>query len=146
MTDDVALLDQIASTNEGALAIVKRDGYPQLSNIFYAWDPVERIARISTKADRVKAKVLRRDPHAALYVPGPHFFAWVVAEGDAELSEVTTTPGDATAQELLQIYEMLGETSDRDALFAKMIEEQRLVIRLGVRRVYGMAMAANPRD
>jgi PPOX class probable F420-dependent enzyme len=145
MAQDQALLDLIAANNEAALAIVKSDGYPQLSNIYYLWDAAEQIARISTTEDRVKARVLRRDPHAALYVPGPHFFAWAVAEGDAELSEVTTTPGDATALELLPIYEMIGEASDTDAIFARMIEERRLTIRLQVKRVYGMALPANPR-
>jgi PPOX class probable F420-dependent enzyme len=145
MAQDQALLDLIAANNEGALAVVKRDGYPQLSNIYYVWDPVERIARISTTEDRVKARVLRRDPHAALYVRGPHFFAWAVAEGDVELSDVTTTPGDATARELLPIYAMLGETADEDATFARMIEERRLAIRLRVRRVYGMVLPADPR-
>jgi hypothetical protein len=89
--------------------------------------------------------VLRRDPHAALYVRGPHFFAWAVAEGDAELSGVTTAPGDATAQELLPLYEMLGQGSDPDAVFAQMVEERRLAVRLHVKRVYGMVMPASPR-
>ena len=145
MAHDEALLDLIAGTNEAALAIVKSDGYPHLSNVYYLWDPAERTALISTKADRVKGRVLRRDPRAALYVRGAHFFAWAVGEGDAELSDVTTSPGDATAQELLPIYEMLGETGDLDALFARMIEEQRLAIRLRVKRVYGMALPADPR-
>jgi PPOX class probable F420-dependent enzyme len=145
MADEQPLLDLIAGTNEAALAIVKSDGYPQLSNIYYLWDPAERTALISTTADRVKARVLRRDPRAALYVRGPHFFAWAVGEGDAELSDVTTTPGDATAQELLPLYEMLGQGADRDAIFATMVEERRLAVRLRVRRVYGMALPANPR-
>src|SRR3954451_6955779 len=132
MADEQPLLDLIAGTNEAALAIVKSDGYPHLSNVYYLWDPTERTALISTTADRVKGRVLRRNPRAALYVRGPHFFAWAVGEGDAELSDVTTSPGDATAQELLPIYDMLGEASDRDAVFARMIEERRLVIRLRV--------------
>jgi PPOX class probable F420-dependent enzyme len=145
MAQDDALLELIAANNEAALAVVKSDGYPHLSNIYYLWDPVERIARISTTEDRVKARVLRRDPHAALYVRGPHFFAWAVAEGDAELSDVTTTPGDATARELLPIYEMLDPAMDPDATFAQMIEERRLAIRLHVKRIYGVALPANPR-
>jgi PPOX class probable F420-dependent enzyme len=139
MDRDEALYDLIASSKEAALAIVKSDGYPQLSNIYYLWDPAERVARISTTADRVKGRVLRRNPHAALYVPGPHFYAWAVAEGDAELSDVTTTPGDEVAQEMLPIYEMIGRADDHEALFGQMIEERRLVIRLRVKRVYGMA-------
>jgi PPOX class probable F420-dependent enzyme len=138
VADEQALLDLIAANKEAALAIVKSDGYPQLSNVYYLWDPAERIARISTTADRVKGRVLRRDPHAALYVPGDNFYSWAVAEGDAELSDVTTSPGDAAAQETLPIYEMIGLADDRDAVFAQMIEQQRLVIRLRVKRVYGM--------
>jgi PPOX class probable F420-dependent enzyme len=145
VVQDEALLDLIAANNEGALAVVKGDGYPQLSNIYYIWDPVKRIARISTTEDRVKARVLRRDPHAALYVRGPHFFAWAVAEGDAEISDVTRTPGDATARELLPIYELLDPGLDEDATFARMIEERRLTIRLHVKRVYGVALPADPR-
>ena len=144
MSQEQALLDLIAANNEAALAIVKRDGYPQLSNIYYVWDAEERIARISTTEDRVKARVLRRDPHAALYVRGPHFYAWAVAEGDAEISDVSTTPGDATARELLPIYEMLGGASDQDATFARMVEERRVAIRLRVKRVYGMVLPADP--
>jgi PPOX class probable F420-dependent enzyme len=139
MSRDEALYDLIASSKEAALAVVKSDGYPQLSNIYYLWDPAERVARVSTTADRVKARALARNPRAALYVPGPHFFAWAVAEGDAELSDVTTTPGDDVAQEMLPIYEMIGQADDADATFAKMVEERRLVIRLRVKRVYGMA-------
>jgi PPOX class probable F420-dependent enzyme len=139
MSRDEALYDLIASRKEAALAVVKNDGYPQLSNIYYLWDPAERVARISTTNDRVKARALRHNPHAALYVPGPHFFAWAVAEGDAELSDVTTTPGDEVAREMLPIYEMIGQADDPDATFAKMVEERRLVIRLRVKRVYGMA-------
>jgi PPOX class probable F420-dependent enzyme len=136
---DQALFDLIAANREAALAIVKSDGYPHLSNVFYIWDAAERVARISTKADRVKARVLRRDPRAALYVPGDNFYSWVVAEGDVELSDVTTSPGDAPAQESLPIYEAIGRADDRDALFRQMVEEGRLVIRLRVKRVYGMA-------
>jgi PPOX class probable F420-dependent enzyme len=139
VADEQALLDLIAANNEAALAIVKSDGYPQLSNVYYLWDPVERIARISTQADRVKARVLSRDPHAALYVPGDNFYSWAAAEGDVELSEVSTTPGDEPAQETLPIYEMIGRADDRDAVFAQMVEQQRLVIRLRVKRVYGLA-------
>jgi PPOX class probable F420-dependent enzyme len=139
VADEQALLDLIAANNEAALAIVKSDGYPQLSNVYYLWDPAERIARISTQADRVKARVLRRDPHAALYVPGDNFYSWAVAEGDVELSEVSTSPGDDPAQETLPIYEMIGRADDRDAVFAQMVEQQRLVIRLRVTRVYGIA-------
>jgi PPOX class probable F420-dependent enzyme len=136
--------DIIAGTNKGVLATVKRDGHPQLSNIYYLWDPEERIARISTMAPRLKARVLAHNPAAALYVPGPHFYAWAVGEGDAELSPVTTEPGDDVARELLTIYEMFMGSVDEAELFPRLVEEQRLVIRLRVKRIYGMALERDP--
>jgi PPOX class probable F420-dependent enzyme len=137
-------MDIINSTSKGVLATVKSDGHPQLSNIFYLWDADERVARITTTADRVKARVLTRHPAAALYVAGAHFYQWAVAEGDAEVSPVTTEPGDAVAQELLPLYETFMGEQDRDALYQRLIEERRLVIRLHVKRVYGMALEQDP--
>jgi PPOX class probable F420-dependent enzyme len=137
-------IDIISGTSKGVLATVKSDGHPQLSNIFYLWDPDERIARITTTADRVKARVLTRHPGAALYAAGAHFYQWAVAEGDAEVSPVTTEPGDAVAQELLPLYETFMGGQDRDALYQRLIEERRLVIRLHVKRVYGMALEQDP--
>jgi PPOX class probable F420-dependent enzyme len=139
MADEQALLDLIARSKEGVLAVVKSDGYPQLSNIYYLWDPAERVARISTTADRVKGRVLRRNPHAALHVAGSNFFEWAVAEGDAELSDVSTTPGDEVAQELLPLYESFAPRDDMDAFYAEMVEQKRLVVRLRAKRVYGLA-------
>jgi PPOX class probable F420-dependent enzyme len=144
MADEAALLELIAANKEGVLAVVKNDGYPHLSNIWYVWDPVEGVARISTTAERVKARVLRRDPHAALHVSGPHFFSWAVAEGNAELSDVTTTPGDATGLELLPVYEAFNGPHDREALFERLVAERRLVIRLHVKRVYGLTLDKPP--
>jgi PPOX class probable F420-dependent enzyme len=131
--------DIIASSSQGVLATVKRDGHPQLSNIYYVWDAEARIARITTMATRLKARVLARNPAAALYVAGSHFYAWAVAEGDAELSPVTTEPGDEVSRELLPIYEAFMGPQDEAELFPRLVEEQRLVIRLRVTRIYGMA-------
>ncbi|MEA2413131.1 MAG: hypothetical protein QOC77_3692 [Thermoleophilaceae bacterium] len=133
----------IAGTTKGVLATVKRDGHPHLSNIYYVWDAAARVARISTMAPRLKARVLARNPAAALYVAGPHFYAWAVGEGDAELSPVTTEPGDEVARELLPIYETFMGPQDEDELFKRLVEEQRLVIRLHVKRIYGMALEAD---
>jgi PPOX class probable F420-dependent enzyme len=137
-------IDIVAGSTRGVLATVKQDGHPQLSHIYYLWDPDEQIARITTTADRVKARVLRRNPAAALYVSGSHFYAWAVAEGDAEVSDVTTQPGDAIAQELLPLYETFMGAKADDALFRRLIDERRLVIRLRVTRVYGMALETDP--
>jgi hypothetical protein len=115
-----------------------------MSNIYYQWDPDERVARISTTADRLKARILAQRPGAALYVSGSHFFSWAVAEGDAELSDVTTTPGDAAARELLPLYMAYEPERDEAELFERLVAERRLVIRLRVKRVYGLALESEP--
>ena len=144
MADERELLEIIAGNSRGILAAVRREGYPHLTNVLYVWDAQERIARVSTTADRVKGRILQRDPPAALHVSGPHFWSYAVAECDAETSDVATTPGDAASRELLQVHSAFSAGVDEDALFRRLIEERRLVVRLRVRRLYGVAMASPP--
>ena len=65
MAAEQQLLELIAARREGILAAITRNGYPHLTNVLYLWDTDERTARVSTTADRVKRRVLTRDPHAA---------------------------------------------------------------------------------
>src|SRR4029077_3143008 len=132
------LLELIGARSEGILAGVTSQGYPHLTNIWYVWDPGRHIARVSTTADRVKGRIFGRDPHAALHVPGDHFFSYAVAECDAELSDVATRPGDDASRELLEVHSAFYDNSrDEDEFYAQMVEARRLVVRLHVRRVYG---------
>ena len=145
MADERGLLDLIGAGREGILAGVTRQGYPHLTNIWYVWDPGRRIARVSTTADRLKGRILRRDPRAALHVSGDHFFSYAVAECDAELSDVATRPGDAASRELLQVHSAFYDNLDEDEFYARMVEARRLVVRLHVRRVYGVLRDRPPR-
>lgn len=138
MADEQALLELIADRREGILAAVTRAGYPHLTNVLYVWDPVERTARVSTTADRVKGRILRRDNHAALHVAGPHFWSYAVAECDAQTSDVATTPGDDACRELFQVHSALLGGQDEEAFYRQMVEAGRLVVRLRVRRLYGV--------
>lgn len=145
MSDEQQLLDLIASNTQGILAGVTRAGYPHLTNVLYVWDAAERTARVSTTADRVKGRILRRDPRAALHVSGAHFWAYAVAECDADVSEVATTPGDEACRELLEVHSAFySEIEDEPAFFAQMIEARRLVVRLRVRRLYGVLLDKPP--
>jgi PPOX class probable F420-dependent enzyme len=145
MTDEQHLLHLIASNSRGILAGVTRAGYPHLTNVLYVWDAAERTARVSTTADRVKGRILRRDPHAALHVSGSHFWSFAVAECDADVSEVAATPGDETCRELLGIHSAFsGEVVDEPAFFAQMVDARRLVVRLRVRRLYGLLLDKPP--
>jgi PPOX class probable F420-dependent enzyme len=144
MADEQKLLEVIAARREGILAAVNRNGYPHLTNVLYVWDREQATARVSTTADRVKARILRRDPHAALHVPGDHFWAYAVAECDAQLSEVATTPGDDACRELLTVHSTFYGELDENAFFEQMIKARRLVVRLHLKRLYGVLLDTPP--
>jgi len=144
MPDEHQLLDMIATNSQGILAGVTRAGYPHLTNVLYVWDAAERTARVSTTADRVKGRILRRDPRAALHVSGPHFWSYAVAECDADVSKVATTPGDETCRELLDVHSAFFEVEDEPAFFSRMVDARRLVVRLRVRRLYGVLLDKPP--
>ncbi len=129
-------LAHLAARTTGVLATVNARGYPQLSTVIYAWDPGAALVRVSTRADRAKAKNVARNEHAALFVEGPDMWSFVVAEGTAEISPVSSEPGDATGRELLGIFPQADEAAEA-AFFAEQVAEQRVVIRLRVDRLYG---------
>jgi PPOX class probable F420-dependent enzyme len=124
----------------GALAANKRSGHPHLSTVVYRWDPAERVVRVSSTADRLKVRQLRNDPRAALYVSSPDHMAYVVAEGTAEIEE-TTVPGDAVGRELLSlIVPAITDPAEQEGFLKAQVEDRRVVIRLRVERLYGMAL------
>jgi PPOX class probable F420-dependent enzyme len=131
-------LDFARHHRRGVLVTMKRDGRPQLSNIMYAIDDAG-VVRISITADRAKAKNLARDPRAALHVTQEDFWAYVVLEGDAELSAVAQSPHDAAVDELVELYRsMAGEHPDWDDYRRTMVQDRRLVARLQPTHAYGM--------
>jgi PPOX class probable F420-dependent enzyme len=133
-----AALEFVAARTRGVLVTLKRDGRPQLSNIAYALAD-DGVVRVSVTADRAKTANLRRDARASLYVSREDFWAYAVLEGRAELTPVSTEPGDATGQELATLYRAVqGEHPDWDDFFAAMVRDRRLVIRLHPESAYGM--------
>jgi PPOX class probable F420-dependent enzyme len=144
MADEQKLLELIGAHREGILAAVNRAGYPHLTNVLYIWDGEQATARVSTTADRVKGRILSRNPRAALHVPGDHFWAYSVAECDAELSKVARSPGDDACRELLTVHSTFYGELDEEAFFDQMIKARRLVVRLRFRRVYGVLLDAPP--
>ncbi|MEV2272747.1 PPOX class F420-dependent oxidoreductase [Nonomuraea africana] len=124
----------------GVLATVRRSGHPHLSTVLYHWDPDERVIRISTTDDRLKARQARTNPRLALHVNGPDVWSFAVAEGDAEVSEVSTTPGDAAGRELLALTSGFENPAQETAFLRQMVKERRVVIRLRVSRLYGTAL------
>jgi PPOX class probable F420-dependent enzyme len=130
--------DLLTDRRQGVLVTMKRDGRPQLSNVLFTYDPDERIIRISVTDDRAKTRNLRREPRASFYVGTPDHQAYLVAEGDAELSPVAASPDDDTVEELIRVYRaVLGEHPDWADFRAAMVRDRRLVVRLHVNRTYG---------
>ncbi|MFF7853238.1 TIGR03618 family F420-dependent PPOX class oxidoreductase [Streptomyces sp. NPDC007904] len=142
MTQDAAqnaLLSLLSEGNSGVLVTMKRDGRPQLSNVNHAYDPGERIIRVSVTDDRAKTRNVRRDPRASYHVTTADRWAYTVAEGTAELSAVAADPYDEAVEELVRLYrDVVGEHPDWEDYRAAMVRDRRLVLRLRVERAYGV--------
>ncbi|MFI8823883.1 pyridoxamine 5'-phosphate oxidase family protein [Streptomyces sp. NPDC053431] len=108
----------------GVLASVRSTGHPHLSTVLYDWDAEDRVLRISSTANRLKVRQLRRDPHASLHVNGPDIWSFAVAEGEAEIVD----PADGTAPG------------------AHPLPDRRVTILLRVSRLYGTALDIPAQD
>ena len=141
LTDAV---DFARTTRQSVLTTIRGNGRPQLSNVMHhVFD--DGIIRISVTADRAKYLNLRREPWAALHVTREDFFAYVVLEGDVELSPVATRPDEASVDELVAHYRaIIGEHADWDAFRASQVTERRSMIRLTPTRAYGMLDLPSP--
>ncbi|MBT2523929.1 hypothetical protein J7E91_00420 [Streptomyces sp. ISL-99] len=79
---------------------------------------------ISSTADRLKVRQLRRDPHTSLHVAGPDVGSFAVAEGAAEIVD----------------------PAGRAALTEQPAPDRRVVIRIQVSRLYGTALDIPAQD
>lgn len=123
--------------HNGILVTEKADGRPQLSNISYAVDD-DGVVRISTTAKTAKAKNLARTAQASLYVGREDFWAFVVLDGDVELSAVAAARDDAAVEELIALFRAVqGEHPDWDDYRRALVEDRRLVVRLRPTHAYG---------
>lgn len=138
--DDSALSRILREQQFGVLAAVRSTGHPHLSTVLYRWDEKERVLLISTTVDRLKARLLRRNPHASLHVRGDDIWSFAVAEGVAEVSEPTTEAGDRTGRELLSLTPGFDDPAAERAFLEEAVAERRVVIRVRVSRLYGAAL------
>jgi PPOX class probable F420-dependent enzyme len=122
----------LAAHRQVVLVTVRRDGTPQSSNVAAAFDPESSTFRISVTDDRAKTRNLRRDPRAVVHVLGDDFWSYCAVTGEASLSPVSSEPGDATGQELLELYNSLSRDPHPgpDEFFRAMVDERRLVLRV----------------
>jgi PPOX class probable F420-dependent enzyme len=136
------LWDAVVAGNLGTLATIKRDGRPQLSDVNYTAGPASRVLRASTRNSLAKTHNLRRDPRASMRVAGPGGAGYVVVEGTAEFSGVSADEHDATVEELIEVYRLIGgkEHPDWDDYRRAMVADGRVVLRLHVEKLYGWVM------
>lgn len=127
----------VAGQQLGALVTLRRDGRPQTSNVVYAVR--DREVLVSVTDSRAKTRNLRRDPRAALHVSTPDGSAWACVEGSAQLSPVTTAPGDETGRALGQLYVQItgAQHPDWEEFHRAMVEERRLLLTIPVVHGYG---------
>ena len=123
-------LEWLATRRNGTLITIRGDGSPQSSNVGFAL--LDGVLTVSVTDDRAKTRNLRRDPRAVLHVNGDNHWQYASVRVTAELSPVTTEPGDAVGQELLRLYDAVAPTPhpDPQEFFEAMVSERRLVLRL----------------
>ncbi|MGX1883324.1 pyridoxamine 5'-phosphate oxidase family protein [Streptomyces sp. NPDC055287] len=121
---DAELSRLLGQQQFGVLASVRGTGHPHLSTVLYDWNPEERVLRISSTADRLKVRQLRRDPHTSLHVGGPDVWSFAVAEGEAEIVDPAAVAAPA----------------DGRATVNQPAPDRRVVIRIQVSRLYGTAL------
>lgn len=116
--------------HRAVLATRTADGGVQQSPVLVGVDDDGRLV-ISSRETAYKTRNLRRDPWAQLCIFTDAFFGdWIVAEGAAEILSLP----DAM-EPLVGYYRQLsGEHDDWDAYRAAMTEQQRVLIRVDVRR------------
>ena len=132
------------STRRSVMATSRRDGRPQLSNVFHSVGD-DGIVRISVTAVRAKYRNLARDPWAALHVTRDDFFAYAVLEGPVELAPIIESVDEAGVDEHVAHYRaIVGEHEDWDAYRKSLVTEQRSIVRFHPERAYGMLDLADP--
>lgn len=138
---DPDLVALASGRNIGALATIKRDGRPQLSAVNFAFDAAASIARVSVVENGAKVHNLRRDPRASIFVTSEDGWTYAVLEGTVGLSPVAVAPDDDTVEELIEVYRAIrgAEHPDWDEYRDAMVADRRLVVRLRIERVYGLA-------
>ncbi|NNF55620.1 MAG: PPOX class F420-dependent oxidoreductase [Acidimicrobiales bacterium] len=125
-----------ATRKHGALITIRKDGRPQSSDIIYLVDGDSFL--ISLTDDRAKTRNIRRDPRVVLHLSHPESWSYLSFDGTVELSEITTSPHDATSDRLVEYYRaMAGEHDDWDDYRQAMINEKRLIATFTPRSVVG---------
>jgi PPOX class probable F420-dependent enzyme len=129
--DRNAALEFIRHNHRAVLATLRADGEPQLSPVTASVDD-DGLVVISTRETAMKAKNLRRRPHASLVVMTDAFFGeWVQVEGPVQIVSLPEA-----MEGLVAYYRSIsGEHPDWDEYRSAMESQQRVLLRIAVERV-----------
>lgn len=116
--------------HHGVIAVLSKDGRPQMSPVLVGVDSAGR-AIVSSRETALKVKSLRRHPRAWLCVLSDHFYPpWVHLEGTASIVSLP----DAM-EPLVDYYRRVaGEHPAWDEYRAAMEQEKRVLVRVDLER------------
>ena len=116
--------------HRAVLATYRDDGSPQMSPVAVAVDDDGHLV-VSTRQGAIKTRNLRRRPTASLCVISDDFFGpWVQVSGDVD---IVTLP--EAMEPLVDYYRQIsGEHPDWEDYRAAMVRDQRVLLRITLRR------------
>jgi PPOX class probable F420-dependent enzyme len=129
--NQVEAMEFVKQNRNGVLATLKKDGRPQLSNIFYLLDE-DGLIKISTTADRFKAKNAQRDPRVSMTVLSDNWSEYIVVEGNATVS------AEGELAELRDLYEKIsGKPHPNWQEYDEaMLRDHRVIISITIEKLY----------
>ena len=122
----------LADNHRGVLVARKRDGSPQITLVTVGVDGGGRVT-ISARRNTYKVRNIMRDPQVSLLVMGEQFHGsqYFQVDGRAEV-----IPLPESLDLLLDAYRRrLGDEMDEEANREKIVEEDRVIIRIDIDRV-----------
>ncbi|MEQ8718123.1 MAG: PPOX class F420-dependent oxidoreductase [Acidimicrobiales bacterium] len=129
-------LEYAAKGRTATLITIRSDGRPQSSDIAYTVDG--DVLHISVTDGRAKTRNMQRDPRVVVHLSNPAGWTYLSFDGTVELSPVTTSPDDDTAEALVAYYRAVsGEHPDWDEYRQAMIDEGRLIVTFTPTKVVG---------
>ncbi len=112
------------------IATNRRNAGPNMSPLWFLWDPEKQVFIISTYEGAAKVKTLRRDPNMSLLIDDPvnNLGVYVLAYGKGEV----IGPGEAAVDLSLALIKKYRYTDEASLQHWKEINEdgQRVIIRM----------------
>ena len=106
----------------GILATVKKDGSPQLTPIYYAYEDGQIL--ISITKTRAKYHNIKRNPQVTMCIVKPEGRPYVTVSGRAEIEERDIVDGTA------KVFERFSDRPLPDNFEAGLREQQRVLVKI----------------